>query len=131
MSHKLGIWKCKIGQTNAQLLPNAADAPMRKAVAEAYQQLIGHDHDFIFSGWGVGQEFNKLLQYEELERKIKMDAWIKPKLVRLKAENKRLRDTLEQIERYMEDLEKYGDDDHDADLVVLNLVKSTLSNVEV
>lgn len=48
------VWSCKIGETHTHNLPDGADAPMRQAVAEAYERLTGHRPDFIFSGWGDG-----------------------------------------------------------------------------
>lgn len=45
------IWECKIGEADA--LPEGADAPMRRAVERAYQELTGRDPLFIFSGWGA------------------------------------------------------------------------------
>ena len=46
------IWTCKIGEMNRRELPDGADNPMRRAVAQAYRELTGEDPAFIFSGWG-------------------------------------------------------------------------------
>lgn len=46
------IWDCKIGEIDDSLLPEGADAPMRRAVREAYFGLTGHEPNFLFSGWG-------------------------------------------------------------------------------
>ena len=49
------IWTCKIGERPVdefKSFPNGSDSPMRKAAAEAYRAITGHDPDFIFSGWG-------------------------------------------------------------------------------
>ena len=46
------IWTCKIGEVEDDVLPPAADAPMREAVARAYRKITGRADDFIFSGWG-------------------------------------------------------------------------------
>lgn len=45
------IWQCKIGECDVALLPRGADAPMRKAIADAYFKLTGVEPTFIFSGW--------------------------------------------------------------------------------
>lgn len=47
------IWSCKIGECDAELLPDGADAPMRAAVERAYRELTGFDAAFNFSGWGA------------------------------------------------------------------------------
>jgi hypothetical protein len=46
------IWSCKIGETDKPL-PPGADAPMRKAVEQAYRELTGEEAVFNFSGWGA------------------------------------------------------------------------------
>jgi hypothetical protein len=45
------IWDCKIGF--AVELPDGADAPLRRAIRDAYMELTGKEPDFIFSGWGA------------------------------------------------------------------------------
>lgn len=45
------IWTCKIGELDERLLPDAADWPMRRAIAIAYRSLTGCDPKFLFSGW--------------------------------------------------------------------------------
>lgn len=47
------VWSCKIGECDAELLPDGADAPMRAAVERAYRELTGFDAAFNFSGWGA------------------------------------------------------------------------------
>lgn len=49
----LQIWSCKIGECPDDSLPNAADGPMRDAVADAYERISGHKPAFIFSGWNA------------------------------------------------------------------------------
>jgi len=44
------IWTCKIGEIDFD--QHGADAPMRRAVREAYIKVTGEDPAFIFSGWG-------------------------------------------------------------------------------
>ena len=46
------IWTCKIGETLPNPLPKGADAPIRKAVEQAYKEITGFEADFCFSGWG-------------------------------------------------------------------------------
>lgn len=52
MSLKKAIWDCKIGEIDRSKLPDGSDAPMRKAVAEAYHKLTGEWPRFHLSGWG-------------------------------------------------------------------------------
>lgn len=47
------IWSCKIGEVDAEKLPEGSDGPMRDAVAKAYKELTGEDDLYIFSGWGA------------------------------------------------------------------------------
>lgn len=44
------VWECKVGF--AGHLPQGADAPMRRAVDEAFRALTGVSPLFCFSGWG-------------------------------------------------------------------------------
>lgn len=46
------MWSCQIGEIDDSRLPDEAESTMRAAVAVAYENLIGRDADFIFSGWG-------------------------------------------------------------------------------
>lgn len=46
-------WNCTIGECPRNALPKASDAPMRAAVARAYEDLAGHPPEFIFSGWNA------------------------------------------------------------------------------
>jgi hypothetical protein len=46
------IWFCKIGVADRAALPQGADAPLRQAVEQAFEQLTGREADFNFSGWG-------------------------------------------------------------------------------
>lgn len=47
------IWECKIGVTENEKLPNGADAPMRKAVRQAFMEVTGVEDAYCFSGWGA------------------------------------------------------------------------------
>lgn len=66
------IWHCKIGETDA-LLPNGADAPMRRAVARAYRELTGVDPEFIFSGWGQELTESERAVVEDREPMVVLD----------------------------------------------------------
>lgn len=44
------IWTCKIG--GAGKLMEGADAPMRNAIANAFERVVGSEYNFLFSGWG-------------------------------------------------------------------------------
>jgi len=46
------LWSCKIGAAPRGLLPKGSDAPMRRAVEQAYESVMGFPADFTFSGWG-------------------------------------------------------------------------------
>lgn len=48
------IWGCKIGLKPGKsvVLPGGCDAPMRRAVEEAFLRITGQEADFCFSGWG-------------------------------------------------------------------------------
>lgn len=45
------IWACKIGEIDAEALPDGADYPIRLAVQKAYRELTGREAEFCFSGW--------------------------------------------------------------------------------
>lgn len=63
------IWSCKIGEVDEELLPPAADHPMRRAVELAYFQLTGREADFLFSGWGAElTEMERAVVDEEQEQ---------------------------------------------------------------
>ena len=47
------LWSCKIGAAPRGLLPKGSDAPMRRAVEQAYESVMGFPADFTFSGWGA------------------------------------------------------------------------------
>lgn len=49
---KLDSWSCTIGEAELGFRIGA-DAPMREAVAEAYERITGEKPKFIFSGWGA------------------------------------------------------------------------------
>ena len=45
-------WSCKIGGLTGPL-PDGSDAPMRRAVEDAFVQVTGGTDEFCFSGWGA------------------------------------------------------------------------------
>jgi hypothetical protein len=45
------IWECKIGEAEGDSLPEGSDAPMRRAVIKAYEELTGKEPRFAFTGW--------------------------------------------------------------------------------
>lgn len=50
--HRNGfVWQCRIGGPNPPSL-EGADFPMRMAVREAYNRIVGEPPQAIFSGWG-------------------------------------------------------------------------------
>lgn len=49
-------WTCRIGPVDRDKLPNWADSPLRKAVANAFLELIGRDAQTVSSGWGRKEE---------------------------------------------------------------------------
>lgn len=53
MERGMKIWSCKIGECDAALLADGADAPMREAVQRAYREVTGLNNAFCFSGWGA------------------------------------------------------------------------------
>jgi hypothetical protein len=48
------IWTCTIGDLDIDPahLPANADRPMAVAVANAFSDVVGSDHEFNFCGWG-------------------------------------------------------------------------------
>lgn len=45
-------WTCTIGNVDGVEIPNGGDAPMRRAVEQAFKAVTGEEHDACFSGWG-------------------------------------------------------------------------------
>ena len=50
-AHK--AWSCKIGAFGGLDLPPGCDAPMRRAVEDAFFAITGQHAEFNFSGWGA------------------------------------------------------------------------------
>ena len=47
------VWECKVGARMLDInLPDGADAPMRRAVRQAFVDITGTNPEFCFSGWG-------------------------------------------------------------------------------
>lgn len=70
------IWTCKIGECDTDILPNGADAPMRRAVERAYMELTGEEPKFIFSGWG-----GELTEGERAAHEHRMPDWKRTELM--------------------------------------------------
>lgn len=54
--HAMQVWSCKIGEVPVDVLRrfgNGADAPLRRAVQEAFFLVTGVQAEFIFSGWNA------------------------------------------------------------------------------
>ena len=51
-SEEYTVWTCKIGVKGKIDLPRGADAPMRRAVEDAFSLMTARDEEFCFSGWG-------------------------------------------------------------------------------
>ena len=54
------VWQCRIGPANEGTVPSGGDSPMRAAVKQAFEALLGHPPPEIFSGWG--QEFDTTMK---------------------------------------------------------------------
>lgn len=50
---RLVIWECKVGAYVNGPLPAGCDLPMRRAVAEAFENVTDKEDAFLFSGWGA------------------------------------------------------------------------------
>lgn len=46
------VWTCAIGGIEPVVVPRGGDAPMRRAVEEAFYQRTGERAAACFSGWG-------------------------------------------------------------------------------
>ena len=60
------VWTCKIGGRVGRL-PDGADAPMRRAVADAFTAQTGCPVEFCFSGWGDDLDESELAVVENRE----------------------------------------------------------------
>jgi hypothetical protein len=49
-------WRCVIGPVKRSELPNGADFPLRWAVGEKFEEMIGRDAETCSSGWGMDEE---------------------------------------------------------------------------
>lgn len=58
------VWTCKIGGRVGRL-PGGADAPMRRAVADAFTAETGCPVEFCFSGWGDDLDESELAVVED------------------------------------------------------------------
>ena len=60
------VWTCKIGGRVGRL-PAGADAPMRRAVADAFTAETGCPVEFCFSGWGDDLDESEMAVVENRE----------------------------------------------------------------
>ncbi len=49
----MASWSCTIGDVDRADLPPEADAPLRAAVRQAFEDLFGREDDVCSSGWGL------------------------------------------------------------------------------
>ena len=49
-------WMCIIGLVEGVALPQGSDEPLRKAVREAFRDLVGKEDDNCWSGWGLTEK---------------------------------------------------------------------------
>lgn len=90
------IWECKIGVTTKANLPNGADAPMRDAVARAFEDVTGHPAQEIFSGWAAEFDLNQICA---IENRLPTRAEDMQKISELQAE-------IEMIEQHWENFDE-------------------------
>lgn len=60
-SNEKKYWICIIGSVEEKKLKHGADAPLRNAVENAYENMLGDEDTVCWSGWGSGQEKVDLL----------------------------------------------------------------------
>lgn len=58
----LRYWMCIIGPANKEELPSGASSPMRNAVENAFQKMLGRQNANCWSGWGLTQKRMKEVQ---------------------------------------------------------------------
>ena len=49
-------WNCVIGPVKRSELPQGADFPLRWAVREKFEEIVGRDAEICSSGWGMDEE---------------------------------------------------------------------------
>lgn len=49
-------WNCVIGPVKRSELPHGADFPLRWAVREKFEEMVGRDAEICSSGWGMDEE---------------------------------------------------------------------------
>ena len=63
----LRYWMCIIGPVEKEKLPSGADAPLRNAVENAFEKMLGRRDDMCQSGWGLTQK--RMLEVQEVWNK--------------------------------------------------------------
>lgn len=66
----MGIWTCKIGYADRNILPGGSDRPMALAAERVFYELAGKRENFCFSGWGGCLTENELAVVEDRMPKI-------------------------------------------------------------
>lgn len=85
------VWDCQVGWASEEKLSPGADAPMRVAVREAFEKLVGRSPDFCASGWGGFPELQFATTeelFDELLRRVPATS-SEALLVRLRLANAR------------------------------------------
>ena len=49
-------WVCMIGPIDRSKVPYGDDFPLRRAVQDAIDNLVGEDEEVCYSGWGYSAE---------------------------------------------------------------------------
>ena len=75
MTEAMKMWTCKVGEAPESKIPRAADGPMRRAVAFAFQSLTGVEPTFVFSGWGDQLDESERAVVENREPDYRKIAW--------------------------------------------------------
>lgn len=78
MNNERQTWTCRVGVVGSVTIPNGGDAPMRRAVTEAFKQVTGQYPEHCFSGWGDKWDEKELAVIEDRlpDRKTIDDAMV-------------------------------------------------------
>ena len=65
-------WTCTIGPIDRSKVPQGGDSPLRMAVQEAFEKMLGEYAETCSSGWGMKQkEYDKISKLRcKLFRKV-------------------------------------------------------------
>ena len=56
-------WNCTIGPTTRDKLPDGCDFPMRQAVEDAFEKIVGEGASVCSSGWGLSDYVREAKEY--------------------------------------------------------------------